>query len=64
MNATAEKTVEQTARERVAGSEALNAHSETIWNDWANMDDHMEWIATAPESEIIAWAETIESDVE
>ena len=56
------ETIEQAARTRVENSEALSAHSETIWSDWSNMDEHVEWIANAPEAEIIAWAETIERD--
>ena len=60
MNNTTLTRTEQIARDRVANSAALTAHTETIWSDWENMDDHIEWIATAPESEIVAWAEEIE----
>lgn len=54
---------EQIACDRVANSAALAAHAETIWADWDNMDEHIEWVVTAPEAEIIEWCETIERDL-
>jgi len=53
-------TIEQQARARVQDSEALQAHEATIFYDWANMAEHLEWIVTAKESEIVDWAESIE----
>ncbi len=57
-------TTEQQARTRVENSEALSAHVATIWSDWSNDQDHVQWVATAPEAEIVAWAEIIEQDAE
>lgn len=52
---------EKQARERVANDAALAAHAETIFYDWPEGDEHLEWIATAPISEIVDWAETVEA---
>lgn len=59
MNATL--TVEERARTRVNNTPELAAHEDTIFADWPNWTEHMQWIATAPASEIIEWAEGIES---
>ncbi len=48
------------AEQRVANSPELSAHPETIFSDWSNRDEYMAWIVSAPESEIVAWAEEIE----
>lgn len=53
-------STEQQARQRVEASEALKAHKESIFYDWPNWDEHLEWIVSAPESEIIDWAKSIE----
>lgn len=51
--------MEQQARERVRDSEELTVYEEVIFYDWPNWDEHMEWIATAPEAEIIDWVEDL-----
>jgi len=33
-----------------------------IENLWDNQDEHLDWVATAPISEIVAWAEDIRQD--
>ena len=48
------------ARIRVEASQALSRHSETIFYDWPEGNEHLHWIATASESEIVDWAETVE----
>lgn len=55
---------EEIARERVENSEALAIHQATIFYDWPNWVEHMEWVATATESEIIEWATSVEADAE
>ncbi len=64
MENTMNQKIETAARERVSNSDALSAHSETIWSDWSNMNDHVEWIANATEAEIVAWAEGIGRDAD
>ena len=54
-------TTEKTARNRVDNDPKLSAHSETIFYDWDNQDEHLEWVAIAPTEEIVDWAETVES---
>ena len=51
---------ETIARQRVANNPKLSQHGEIIFYDWSNWDEHMEWIATAPISEIISWAVDVE----
>jgi hypothetical protein len=55
---------ERKARQRVQRNRKLKQHESTIFYDWPNWDEHMEWIATAPVSEILDWAETVESQTE
>lgn len=52
-------TPEQKARERVARSPKLQQYEATIFYDWPNWDEHMQWIATAPVKEIVDWAEQV-----
>lgn len=54
-------TPEKTARDRVSSDPRLAAHSETIFYDWDNQDEHLKWIATAPTDEIVDWAEVVEN---
>ena len=49
---------EAKARQRVAQSPRLQKYEATIFYDWPNWDEHMQWIATAPVKEIVDWAET------
>lgn len=51
----------QWACRRVARNPQLNKHKDTIFYDWPNWNEHIEWIATGPVSSIIAWAEAVES---
>ena len=49
------------ADERVRESAALARHSATINADWSETD-HYRWVVTAPEREIVRWAETVEAE--
>jgi hypothetical protein len=61
--ATTEQTIEQTAAARVNNSDALRPYSDLLLSyDWSNRDEHLAWVANAPEGEIIAWAEAIRRD--
>lgn len=56
-------TTEEAAKTRVENSEALKPYEDLLLNyDWSNQEEHLNWVATAPESEIIAWAEQIRRD--
>ena len=46
---------------RMRQSAALARHSATIDADWSETD-HYRWVATAPEREIVRWAEAIEAE--
>ena len=50
---------ETLARNRVGSTPILQAHYDTIFYDWPNWAEHMEWIAMAPVEEIIDWAESV-----
>lgn len=52
---------ETIARTRIDNTPELAAHADTILTDWPNWTEHMAWIATAPVSEIVDWAESIEN---
>jgi len=52
------------ARHRVEHNEALDEYADEIWYDWPNWGEHVDWIATAPVSEIVAWAKSIRDDAE
>lgn len=54
---------EQQTRERVNNTPELSKHEATIFYNW-NETDHLEWIATAPVAEIVAWAEAVEAEGE
>ena len=54
--------LERTARNRVDSTEALKPFEATIFYDWPNWDEHLEWIATAPVAEIVDWAELLATD--
>lgn len=51
---------EQAARERVRNSSRLAEHEETLFYDWPNWDEHLRWVATADEKEILDWIRTVE----
>ena len=48
------------AHRRVRKSPPLREHFETIFYDWPEGDEHLQWIATAPFTEIVDWAQEIE----
>lgn len=50
------------AKQRVDRSERLGQYSDIILADWHEGDEHLEWVATADESEIADWAEGIRAD--
>jgi hypothetical protein len=51
------------AAARVHASETLSAYRDLLLDyDWSNAEEHAQWVATAPEAEIVAWAETIRRD--
>lgn len=52
---------EQTARQRVKETPELQRYEDTIFYDWPNWDEHLDWIATAPIQEIVDWAESVKS---
>jgi hypothetical protein len=54
---------EATAEARVNASETLSAYRDLLLEyDWSNRDEHLAWVASAPESEIVFWAEQIRRD--
>lgn len=55
------QSTEEQARARVAAEPQLQAHAATIFYDWPNWTEHIEWIATAPIAEIVEWAAQIEA---
>ena len=60
----AAQTVEEQARERVANNRELKDYAEIILDPtWPNWTEHMQWVATAPISEIVDWAEMVEADI-
>jgi len=46
------------AHRRVRRSQRLREHFDVIFADWPE-GDHLEWIATAPFTEIVDWAQGI-----
>lgn len=51
------ETPYEKAEQRVNNSEALRLHKDFILADWTEGEDHFEWVATAPEAEILEWVE-------
>lgn len=49
------------AQARINETPALQPHTAVIMADWPEGAEHWEWVATAPEAEIVDWAETIEA---
>ena len=50
---------EKIARTRVAQTLELAQYESIIFYDWPDWDDHLEWLETAPTSEIVDWVEAI-----
>lgn len=56
-------TIEQTAAERVDNSEILSQYRDLLVEyDWENMAEHLNWVTTASEQELVDWAEEIRSN--
>ncbi len=52
------------AETRINETPELDQYRETCLYDWNEGDEHYTWIATAPVTEIIDWAQTIEAGEE
>jgi hypothetical protein len=53
----------QSAQQRVMNTPELRPHYSTICEyDWPNAQEHINWVCTAPISEIVDWAKTIEEE--
>lgn len=50
------------AETRARHSPTLKAHIDIILYDWNESDEHYRWCATAPVSEVAAWAKAIAYD--
>ena len=51
------------AAQRVADNPELEEYRDLlIENLWDNQSDHLEWVATAPITEILEWAQDIRED--
>lgn len=51
------------ATERVDNDPQLSQYRDLLIEyDWPNEDEHLQWVATAPTTELINWAETIRRD--
>ena len=44
------------ARSRINADEQLAPYADTILADFAEGDDHWQWVIDAPTDEIVAWA--------
>jgi hypothetical protein len=45
------------AKNRVENSEKLAPHADFILADWNEGDEHLNWVITADEQEILDWVE-------
>jgi hypothetical protein len=60
-----EQSVEEAAERRVHDSDALEQHEVVLLSyEWTHRNEHVLWVATAPESEIVDWAVSIEKERE
>jgi len=50
------------ARARVNGSEDLLEYGDVILYDWAEGDEHWEWVLSADEGEILEWARRVDAE--
>ena len=55
-------TLREQAQARVDSIPELKSHESTIVYDWAEGDEHWQWVVDAPLPEILDWAETVEKD--
>jgi uncharacterized membrane protein len=44
---------------RINKNPALVAYADLLQYDWDDADEHADWVATAPVSEIVEWAQQI-----
>jgi hypothetical protein len=53
----------QSASQRVLNTPSLKKHYSTICEyDWPNMQEHINWVCTAPIAEILDWVATVEEE--
>lgn len=63
MNTTTTNPSLEAATARVDSSETLSAYRDLLLDyDWPNTSDHLQWVAAAPEAEIVAWAQGVRAD--
>jgi hypothetical protein len=48
------------AERRVNGTPDLKPYRSYLLYDWPENKKHLEWVATAPDDELINWAETMD----
>ena len=61
----ADGLLEDAARWRVEHAAELEDYEELIFDyDWPEGNDSLEWVITAPTTEIISWAETVKAQAE
>lgn len=53
-------TLRQKAEKRVDASSELMEYKSIIMYDWPEGNEHWRWVQTAPISEIVDWAKTVE----
>ncbi len=57
------EALEESAAARVIASPALHPYDDLLTGyDWQTWDEHLAWVSSAPEAEIIAWAKAIRRD--
>lgn len=57
------ETIYERAKDRVIHSESLKPYSRLLLDyDWSNREDHLSWVATAPEGVILIWCRVVEKD--
>ena len=50
------------AQQRVDSCKELSPYNSIIfYESWADWDEHLEWVATAPTAEIVSWAAGIDA---
>ncbi|MBN1889451.1 MAG: hypothetical protein JW850_15765 [Thermoflexales bacterium] len=54
------KTIFDQAKERVENSPELQPYRHVVLYDWPEGAEHYKWVASAPASEIISWAQVVD----
>lgn len=49
----------QKIQNRINNNPELEPYADLLQYDWQDEDEHAEWVATAPVSEIVDWAKSI-----